>query len=99
LAVDELSSLPLAFDHAEIIAMARRRLRSRLEESAAAFDFLPITFTLDEFRAVVEIIAGEKIDPRKFRRRVLALELIEDTGKTRAGTTRRLYSARSQESS
>ena len=47
-AVDELPSL--AFDHAEIIAMARRRLRARLDESADAFGFLPKTFTLEELR-------------------------------------------------
>ena len=44
-AVDELPTL--AFDHAEIIAMARRRLRARLDESADAFGFLPKTFTLE----------------------------------------------------
>ena len=46
--VDELPSL--AFDHAEIIAMARRRLRLRLEGSATAFGFLSDTFTLNELR-------------------------------------------------
>ena len=81
-----MDGLPtLAFDHAEIIATARRRLRTRFDEAADAFDFLPETFTLHEFRTVAEIIQGEPLDPRNFRRRVLALELVEDTGKTRAG--------------
>jgi 8-oxo-dGTP diphosphatase len=97
-AVDELPSL--AFDHAEIIAMARRRLRARLDESSAAFGFLPKTFTLEELRAVVEIVVGERLDPRNFRRRVLALELVEETGEIRTGTRRpaRLYRARDRES-
>jgi 8-oxo-dGTP diphosphatase len=99
LVVDELPS-SLAFDHAEIIAMARKRLRAKFDESAAAFGFLPKTFTLEEFRAVVEIIAGERLDARKFRRRVLALELIEEAGETRTGTRRpaQLYRARGRES-
>ena len=81
-----LQALPtLAFDHAEIIAMARQRLRARLEESADAFGFLPKTFSLEEFRGVVEIVSGGRLDARSFRRRVLALELVEDTGKTRIG--------------
>jgi 8-oxo-dGTP diphosphatase len=98
-AVDELPA-SLAFDHAEIIAMARRRLRARLDESAAAFGFLPKTFTLEELRAVVEVVVGERLDPRSFRRRVLALELIEETGETRTGIRRpaRLYRARIRES-
>jgi 8-oxo-dGTP diphosphatase len=93
-AVDELPSL--AFDHAKIIAMSRRRLRATIDEFANAFQFLPRAFTLDELRSVAEIVAGERLDPRKFRRRMLALERIEDTGKTRAGTGRpaRLYRAR-----
>jgi 8-oxo-dGTP diphosphatase len=97
-AVDELPS-SLAFDHAEIIAMARHRLRAKFDESAAAFGFLPKTFTLKDFRAVAEIVAGKRLDPRTFRRRVLALELIEETGETRLGTRRpaRLYRARSRE--
>jgi 8-oxo-dGTP diphosphatase len=91
---DELP--PLAFDHDQIIAMARVRLRARLGESVDAFGFLPKSFTLDELRKVDEIIRGEPVDARSFRRRNLALELLQDTGKTRKGTRRpeRLYRAR-----
>jgi 8-oxo-dGTP diphosphatase len=70
-AVDVLPTL--AFDHAEIIAMARCRLRARLDESADAFGFLPKVFTLDKLRTLDEIVAGGRLDPRKFRRRVLDL--------------------------
>jgi 8-oxo-dGTP diphosphatase len=81
-AVDALPSL--AFDHADIIAMARLRLWARLDGSIDAFGFLPRTFTMDELRTLQEIVGGKRLDPRSFRRRVLALELIENTGKTRA---------------
>ena len=92
--VDELPTL--AFDHAEIIAMARRRLRTRFDQSAGAFGFLPETFTLDEFRTVAEVIQGEPLDPVRFRGRMLALELVEETGETRSLGRRpaRLYRAR-----
>ncbi|MGP0063683.1 MAG: NUDIX domain-containing protein [Isosphaeraceae bacterium] len=86
----------LAFDHAEIIAMARRRLRARLYESADAFGYLPATFTLEEFRKVVAIVSGDSIDSRNFRYRVQVLGLVEETGGTQTGTRRvaRLYRAR-----
>jgi 8-oxo-dGTP diphosphatase len=89
--VDKLPSL--AFDHAAIIAMARGRLPFRLDESPDAFGFLPKKFTLVELRTLYEIVGGERLDPRKFRRRVLALELVEETGKIHSGTRRaaRLY--------
>ena len=92
-AVDALPAL--AFDHAQIIGMARQRLRARLDESVDAFGFLPKRFTLDELRRMDEIIGGEPIDARPFSRRVLALELVADTGKTRPGKRRpeRLYRA------
>ncbi len=98
-AVDDLPTL--AFDHATILAMARRRLRARLDESAAAFGFLPRTFTLEDFRTLVEVVSGGRVDPRGFRRRVMALGLVEETGKTRPGAGRpaRLYRVRRGESS
>jgi 8-oxo-dGTP diphosphatase len=75
---------PLAFDHGEVIAMARRRLRCRLEQSAGAFGYLPATFTLDELRRLHEVVSGERLDPRPFRSWALAAGLIEETGETRA---------------
>jgi ADP-ribose pyrophosphatase YjhB (NUDIX family) len=97
-AVDTLPSL--AFDHAEIIAMARLRLRARLDESADAFGFLPSTFTMEELRTLDEIVGGKRLDSRSLRRRVLALELIEATGKTKTESSRpvRLYRARRRRS-
>jgi 8-oxo-dGTP diphosphatase len=86
---------PLAFDHGEIIAMARRRLRCRLEQSAGAFGYLAATFTLDELRRLHEIVRGERLDPRQFRSWALAAGLIEETGETRAAGRHpaRLYRA------
>jgi 8-oxo-dGTP diphosphatase len=97
-AVDALPSL--AFDHGEIIAMARSRLRARLDESVDAFGFLPRTFTMNELRTLDEIVGGKRLAPRSFRRRVLALELLDETGKTRAdrGRPARLYRTRRRKS-
>ncbi len=98
-AVDDLPSL--AFDHAEIIVMARHRLRKRLEETAAAFGFFPNRFTLNDLRAVHEIVRGKPIDSRKFRRWALAVDLVEEAAETRAGGRHRsrLYRAKRRESS
>jgi len=80
-AVDELPEL--AFDHAEIVAMAQERLRAKLDYSTIAFQFMPARFTLSELQRVYEIVLGEKIDKRNFRKWVLALEQIEETGEQR----------------
>ena len=84
---------PLAFDHAEIIAYAVRRLRYKLEYTAAGFELLPEEFTLTELQTTYEIILGEKLDKRNFRRRILEAGIIEQTPRMRTGEGRpaRLY--------
>jgi len=89
--VNELPSL--AFDHAEIIAYAVRRVRYKLEYSAVGFELLPEEFTLTELQTTYEIILGEKLDKRNFRRRILEAGIIEATSHMRTGEGRpaRLY--------
>jgi 8-oxo-dGTP diphosphatase len=89
--VEELPSL--AFDHAEIISYALRRLRYKLEYSAVGFQLLPGEFTLSELQHTYEMILGEKLDKRNFRRRIQEAGIIEATQKARSGEGRpaRLY--------
>jgi 8-oxo-dGTP diphosphatase len=84
---------PLAFDHADIIAYAIRRVRYKLEYSAVGFELLPEEFTLTELQTTYEIILGEKLDKRNFRRRILESSIIEATPHMRTGEGRpaRLY--------
>ena len=89
--VDDLP--PLAFDHADIVAYAVRRLRYKLEYTAVGFELLPEEFTLSELQRVYEIVLGEKLDKRNFRRRILQANIIEPTPHFRTGEGRpaRLY--------
>lgn len=79
---------PLAFDHADILAYALKRLRYKLEYTAVGFELLPETFTLSELQAAYEIILGEKLDKRNFRRKIISAGVIEETGEYRAGEGR-----------
>src|SRR5262245_52214433 len=65
-ALDDLPAL--AFDHAEIVALAHQRLVSKLEYSTIALAFMPKKFTLSELQEVYEIIRREPIDKRNFRK-------------------------------
>ena len=87
---------PLAFDHEEIVQRALQRLRAKLDYSTLAFQFLPDTFTLSNLQRVYEIILGEAIDKRNFRKWVLALDQIVETGAYREGAHRpaKLYRMR-----
>jgi 8-oxo-dGTP diphosphatase len=73
----------LAFDHAEILQMAHQRLVAKLDYSTIAFQFMPKAFTLTELQQVYEPILREPIDKRNFRKRILSLNLIKETGKER----------------
>ncbi len=87
----------LAFDHDQIIATALKRLRAKLDYSTIAFQFLPAKFTLSELQRVYEIILGESLDKRNFRRRMMSYGLLAETEeKVRNGNHRpaRLYAAR-----
>lgn len=89
-----VDALPtLAFDHAEIISYALRRLRYKLEYSAVGFELLPETFTLTQIQSTYETILGEKLDKRNFRRRILEADIIEPTESLYSGEGRpaRLY--------
>jgi len=79
-----VKALPtLAFDHDEIIAVAHRRLVSKLDYSTIAFQLLPETFTLGELQQVYETLVDAEIDKRNFRKWAQALEQIEATGELR----------------
>lgn len=93
-----INQLPdLAFDHRDIINYAVRRLRYKLEYSAVGFELLPDQFTLSELQQTYEIILGEKLDKRNFRRRMLQADIFESTNEFRTGEGRpaRLYRYRS----
>jgi 8-oxo-dGTP diphosphatase len=89
-------SLPeLAFDHAEVVRYALQRLRYKLEYTAVGFELLPDEFTLSELQAAYEIVLGEKLDKRNFRRRILDAHILAETTRYRAsegqGRPARLY--------
>lgn len=92
-----VSALPaLGFDHADIIAMGHRRLRSKLAYSTIALQLMGERFTLSELQHAYEVILGEALDKRNFRKRIQGLECVEATNDYyRAGSHRpaRLYRA------
>jgi 8-oxo-dGTP diphosphatase len=79
---------PLAFDHADILLYAIQRLRYKLEYTAVGFELLPATFTLSELQSAYEIILGEGLDKRNFRRKILSADVIEEMGEYRTGEGR-----------
>ena len=75
-----VKSLPrLAFDHHEITTYALERLRNKVNYTTVAFQLLPKTFTLTELQQVYEIVLGQELDKRNFRKKMLQLGILRDT--------------------
>lgn len=74
------AALPLAFDHAEIVGMAIKRLRGKLNYTPVGFQLLPESFTLRRLQDVHEAILGRALNKDSFRRRMLAADQLEATG-------------------
>jgi 8-oxo-dGTP diphosphatase len=83
----EPGPLPLAFDHADILALAMLRLRGKLDYSAVGFALLPERFTLRQLQDVHEAILGTPLNKPAFRRRMLDRGWLEPTGEREAGTS------------
>jgi 8-oxo-dGTP diphosphatase len=81
--------LDLAFDHAEILALAVLRLRGKLDYSDVGFALLPPAFTLRQLQDVHEAIAGVRFNKPAFRRRMLDKGWLAPTGTREAGTSYR----------
>ena len=79
---------PLAFDHGDILSYALVRLRYKLEYTAVGFELLPEVFTLTELQSAYEVVLGEELDKRNFRRKILGAGVIEPSGSFRAGEGR-----------
>ena len=77
---DILSSDVMAYDHADIVKYARQRLEWKMEYTNIAMNILPEQFTLSELQRVYEIVLGKELDKRNFRKKILSLSMIEETG-------------------
>lgn len=79
--------LMLAFDHGEMLSLAMRRLRGKLDYSGVAFALLPERFTLRALQDVYEAILDTRLNKPAFRRRMLDRGWLEPTGEREAGTS------------
>jgi len=76
-----IHALPkLAFDHQSIIDAALERLRGKVRYAPIGFELLPPKFTLSQLQKLYETVLERDLDKRNFRKKLLSMDLLIDTG-------------------
>lgn len=79
----------LAYDHDEMLRVALKRLQGKFSYTTIAQYLLPKHFTLSELQGVYEVILKKEFDKRNFRKKILALGIVKDTGRVEEGVKHR----------
>jgi len=85
--LDEVPSL--AFDHDEILAVAKKRLYGKLRYKPLGFQLLPRKFPLRDLQRLYETASGGEVDKRNFRKKVLEMGILEDLNETESDVAHR----------
>ena len=80
---------PLAFDHREIVAMARQRLQAKVRYQPVGFELLPRKFTLSQIQRVYEAVLERALDKRNFRKKLMATGVLRELDETQQGVAHR----------
>ncbi|MEM9539580.1 MAG: NUDIX domain-containing protein [Cyanobacteria bacterium P01_E01_bin.42] len=73
-AIDRLPLL--AFDHQTIFQTALKRLKGKLRYEPIGFELLPKKFPLSQLQKLYEIVLGQELDKRNFRKKILKMDLL-----------------------
>jgi 8-oxo-dGTP diphosphatase len=69
---------PLAFDHDQILVLARDRLQDKVRRQPIGLELLPERFSFRQFQRVYELVLARKLDSRSFRRKIRKTGLLVD---------------------
>jgi len=85
-----LTQLPqLIFDHQDMVKKALRKLRIRARTQPIGFELLPKKFTVPQLQRLYEAIYQVPFDKRNFRRKLLAMGLLEKLNEKEKETSKK----------
>lgn len=73
----------MAFDHAYLLKECHARLRQKVLYTSLPLFLMNDDFTLSDLQKTYEILIGQTIETKSFRRRILSADLIQETGHMR----------------
>ena len=81
-----VNKLPLlAFDHKEIILKGLENIRNAIKFEPLCFELLPGKFTIRQIQTLYEVIFGQELDNRNFRKKLLKANYIEPLNEKQKG--------------
>ena len=81
--IADAKKLDLAFDHTQLLDMAVERLSSKARYTALPVSLMPELFTLTELQQIYEIILGQSLEKKSFRRRMIEAGAVEETDQSK----------------
>lgn len=81
--IAEAKKLDLAFDHLQLLDIAVDRLSSKARYTALPVSLMPQLFTLTELQQIYEIILGQSLEKKSFRRRMIEAGAVEETDQSK----------------
>jgi 8-oxo-dGTP diphosphatase len=85
-----VNKLPkLSFDHDEILRVALQRLRGKLTYAPIGFELLPAKFSIRQLQTLYEIVLGQKLDNRNFRKKIFSLDVLKELNEIQQGVAHR----------
>jgi 8-oxo-dGTP diphosphatase len=76
-----INKLPiLAFDHKKILQIAIERIRAKIRYQPIGFELLDKQFAFSDLEKLYSILLDRPIDRRNFTKKILSLDILEDTG-------------------
>lgn len=76
---------PLTFDHHAIIMRGLESLRRAIRFEPLCFELLPGKFTVRQIQTLYEVVIGQKLDNRNFRKKLLKACYIEPSNEKQKG--------------
>lgn len=79
----------LCFDHPLIVEAAYDRLKAKVCYQPIGFELLPKNFTLTQLQKMYETVLARPIDKRNFRKKILSMGILQETGEMQSGVAHR----------
>ncbi|TAE51299.1 MAG: NUDIX hydrolase [Bacteroidetes bacterium] len=80
----DIQKLPeLAFDHPRILKTAIERIRNKISYEPIGFELLEEKFPFADLHTLYETLRGAPIDRRNFKKKMMSLQILEESGERR----------------